>query len=99
MSKQSDPAAGIKQVLADFKVTSLWQEEVYKQLHSHPELSFQETETAALAAAKLREFDYEVFDRIGRTGVVGVLRNGEGATVLARADMDALPVKENTGLH
>lgn len=61
-------------------------------------MSFQEAETAALAASKLRELGYEVLEGIGRTGVVGVLRNGEGRTVLARADMDALPVKENTGL-
>lgn len=85
-------------VLADLRATSRWQERVYKQLHAHPELSFQETETAALAASKLRELGYEVLEGIGRTGVVGVLRNGEGRTVLARADMDALPVKENTGL-
>jgi hippurate hydrolase len=86
------------QVLANLQATSSWQENVYKQLHSHPELSFQETATAALAASKLREFGYEVFDGIGQTGVVGLLRNGQGQTVLARADMDALPVKENTGL-
>ena len=96
--READVAAGITRILTHVEATSRWQEQVYKQLHSQPELSFQETETAALAAAKLRGFGYEVFDRIGRTGVVGVLRNGEGATVLARADMDALPVKENTGL-
>jgi len=86
------------EVLTDLQETSRWQEEVYKQLHSHPELSFQETETAAFAALKLKEFGYEVFEGVGRTGVVGVLRNGDGKSVLARADMDALPVKENTGL-
>jgi hippurate hydrolase len=88
----------ITEVLANLRAISRWQEDVYKQLHAHPELSFQETKTAALAASKLKEFGYEVFVRIGQTGVVGVLRNGEGQTVLARADMDALPVKENTGL-
>lgn len=88
----------IADVLNDFRTTSGWLEEVYKQLHAHPELSFQETETAALAASKLKEFGYEVLEGVGRTGVVGILRNGEGRTVLARADMDALPVKENTGL-
>src|ERR1044071_3845372 len=88
----------ITDVLTDLQATSRWQERVYKQLHAHPELSFQETETAALAASKLRELGYEVLEGIGRTGVVGVLRNGEGQNVLARADMDALPVKENTGL-
>ena len=88
----------ITNVLANLQATSRWQENVYKQLHTHPELSFQETETAALAASKLKELGYEVLEGIGRTGVVGVLRNGAGQTVLARADMDALPVKENTGL-
>src|SRR5687767_9490737 len=92
------PTSLIAEVLDDLRATSLWQERVYKQLHAHPELSFQETETAALAASKLRDFGYEVFEGIGRTGVVGVLRNGDGPIVLARADMDALPVKENTGL-
>ena len=88
----------IADVLAHLGATSSWQEDVYKQLHAHPELSFQEIKTAALAATKLNELGYEVLEGIGRTGVVGVLRNGEGQTVLARADMDALPVKENTGL-
>jgi hippurate hydrolase len=85
-------------VLADLQETSRWQEAVYKQLHEHPELSFQEIKTAALAASKLRELGCEVLEGIGRTGVVGIVRNGAGRTVLARADMDALPVKENTGL-
>src|SRR3954454_4813773 len=90
--------SSITKVLAGLRETSLWQERVYKQLHAHPELSFQETKTAALAASKLKTVGYEVIEGIGGTGVVGVLRNGEGQTVLARADMDALPVKENTGL-
>lgn len=87
-----------KQALFALPETSLWQEDIYKQLHANPELSFQETETAALASSKLLEFGYEVSEGVGQTGVVGVLRNGDGPTVLARADMDALPVKENTGL-
>ena len=66
--------------------------------HAHPELSFHETRTAALVATKLKELGYEVLEQIGRTGVIGILRNGTGQTVLARADMDALPVKERTGL-
>ena len=95
-SSDQPPTSPTADVLADLRATSRWQERVYKQLHAHPELSFQETETAALAASKLREFGYEVLEGIGRTGVVGVLRNGAGPIVLARADMDALPVKENT---
>ncbi len=92
------PMSVIADVLAGLNATSRWQERVYKQLHAHPELSFQEYKTAALAASKLKELGYEVVEKIGGTGVVGILRNGEGRTVLARADMDALPVKENTGL-
>jgi amidohydrolase len=75
-----------------------WQEDVYRTLHQHPELSNQEVNTAAMAAGVLREAGYEVHDRIGTTGVVGLLRNGDGPVVLARADMDALPIKEETGL-
>src|SRR5689334_12155691 len=92
------PTTSIAQVLNPLRETSVWQEGVYKDIHAHPELSFQETKTAALVASKLEEFGYEVLEGIGRTGVVGILRNGEGQTVLARADMDALPVRENTGL-
>ena len=88
----------IAEVMNGLHETSTWQESVYKDIHAHPELSFQETKTAALAASKLKAFGYEVVEGVGRTGVVGVLRNGEGQTVLARADMDALPVRENTGL-
>ena len=85
-------------VLERAATTAAWQEAFYKDLHANPELSFQESRTAGLVAAKLKEFGYEVLEGIGKTGVVGILRNGEGRTVLSRADMDALPVKENTGL-
>ena len=90
--------SSIAEALSGLRETSAWQENVYKDLHAHPELSFQETKTAALVASKLKEFGYEVIEGVGRTGVVGILRNGGGQTVLARADMDALPVRENTGL-
>jgi len=73
-------------------------EALYIDLHRHPELSFQETRTAGIAAQHLREFGLEVEEGIGLTGVVGVLRNGDGPVVWARADMDALPVEEQTGL-
>src|SRR5689334_5906317 len=91
-------ASTVSEVLAGLRDTSVWQEHLYKDIHAHPELSFQETKTAALVASKMKEFGYEVLEEVGRTGVVGILRNGEGQTVLARADMDALPVRENTGL-
>lgn len=73
-------------------------ESLYKDLHSHPELSMQETRTSALAADHLRGNGFEVTTGVGGTGVVGLLRNGEGPTVMLRADMDALPVEEATGL-
>ncbi|MGY4310759.1 amidohydrolase [Bradyrhizobium sp. JR3.5] len=73
-------------------------EDLYKDVHSHPELSMQETRTAGLAADYLRAAGYEVATGVGKTGVVGLLRNGDGPTVMLRADMDALPVEEATGL-
>ena len=73
-------------------------ESIYKDIHANPELGMQEHRTAGIAAAWLRKQGYEVTEKIGGTGVVGLLRNGEGATVLLRADMDALPMKEDTGL-
>lgn len=73
-------------------------ETLYKDLHSHPELSMQETRTAGLAADWLRRLGYEVTTGVGKTGVVGLLRNGNGPTIMLRADMDALPVQEATGL-
>src|SRR3954452_10882521 len=73
-------------------------EMIYKDIHSHPELSMQEERTAGVAADYLRAAGYEVNTGVGKSGVVGLLRNGEGATVMLRADMDALPVEEATGL-
>src|SRR4051794_14074655 len=73
-------------------------EDLYRDVHQHPELSMQERRTAGRAAERLRAAGYEVTAGIGGTGVVGLLRNGDGPTVMLRADMDALPVKEATGL-
>ena len=73
-------------------------ESVYKDIHSHPELSMQENRTAGIAAERLRYAGYEVTCGIGKTGVVGILKNGDGPTIMLRADMDALPVFEATGL-
>ncbi|CAL8576168.1 hypothetical protein XPA_002060 [Xanthoria parietina] len=75
-------------------------EALYRHFHSQPELSYQEVQTAAKAASLLRSLKagYEVQTSIGGHGLVGVLKNGAGKTVLLRADMDALPVKEDTGL-
>jgi len=71
---------------------------LYKDLHAHPELAFHELRSAGIMAAEARAAGFEVTEKVGRTGVVAVLKNGEGPTVLIRADMDALPVKEATGL-
>ncbi len=73
-------------------------EALYKDVHAHPELSMQETRTAALATEWLRKAGYEVTTGVGKTGVVGLLRNREGPTIMLRADMDALPIQEATGL-
>lgn len=71
-------------------------EAIYKDIHSHPELSMHETRTAKLAAEHLRNLKYEVIDSLGGTGVVGILRNGSSPTVMLRADMDALSVREDS---
>lgn len=75
-----------------------WQEDLYRDLHRNPELSHQENRTAGIVAERLRSSGFEVTAGVGGTGVVAVLRNGDGPTVLLRADMDALPVQEATGL-
>lgn len=73
-------------------------QDLYKYLHSHPELSYREEQTAVRLAKELREIGFTVAEKLGGHGVVGVLKNGDGPTVMIRTDMDALPVTENTGL-
>jgi amidohydrolase len=73
-------------------------EDTYRDLHRNPELSGQEERTAGIAAAGLRDAGFEVIEGVGGYGVVGILRNGEGQVVWLRADMDALPMKEESGL-
>jgi hippurate hydrolase len=89
--RASTVLAGMSELLPDI-------EALYKDLHAHPELSMQETRTAGIAAEKLKAAGYEVTTGVGKTGVVGLLRNGDGPTVMLRADMDALPIAEETGL-
>ena len=92
------------QSLADAELPSLLG--IYKDIHTHPELSGQEERTAALVAKELRAAGCEVTEHVGKFensklkayGVVGVMKNGDGPTVLVRTDMDALPVEEETGL-
>jgi amidohydrolase len=73
-------------------------ESLYKYLHQHPELSFQEVETSKRMAEELRSLGFEVTTNFGGNGVVGVFKNGIGPVILIRTDMDALPVEEKTGL-
>src|SRR5213596_3457481 len=92
------------QSLADADLPSLLG--IYKDIHSHPELSAHEERTAALVAKELRASGCQVTEHLGKYenpkfkayGVVGVMKNGDGPTVLVRTDMDALPVEEETGL-
>jgi amidohydrolase len=74
-------------------------EALYVDLHQHPELAFAETRTAGELTRRLEVSGYAVHTGLGRTGVLGVLRNGAGPTVMLRADIDALPVEEKTGLE
>jgi hippurate hydrolase len=71
---------------------------LYRDLHAHPELSMQEVRTPALLAGEMRKLGFDVTEHVGKTGVVAVMKNGPGPVLLIRADMDALPVKEQTGL-
>lgn len=72
--------------------------DLYKDLHKHPELGFQEQRTVGVVVERLESAGFDVTTGVGRTGVVGILRNGDGPTIALRADMDALPVREDTGL-
>ncbi|NBV23158.1 MAG: amidohydrolase [Proteobacteria bacterium] len=72
--------------------------DLYRHLHTHPEISFQEVQTAARIADELKQAGFEVTTKFGGNGIVGVLRNGPGPTVLVRTDLDGLPVLEETGL-
>lgn len=85
-------------VLSGLEQVRGWQETAYRKVHQHPELSHQEQRTSAMVSERLREPGYDVHGSVGGTGVFGVLRNGPGPTVLLRADMDALPMREATEL-
>lgn len=76
-------------VLAGLSAVREWQEELYRDLHQHPELSHQEGRTAAQVNDRLGQVGFEVHQGVGGTGVVGMLGNGDGPVVLLRADMDA----------
>jgi amidohydrolase len=90
-TRRSSPLTGLEGIMAEL-------EDLYRDIHAHPELSLQEHRTAGKAAERLQAAGYDVTTGVGGTGVVGLLANGDGPTVMLRADMDALPVKEATGL-
>lgn len=92
----AQPPAGLLDSVVQPELESL--EALYKQLHAHPELSYQEQQTAARIARELEAAGFEVTTGVGGTGVVGVMKNGPGKTVLVRTDLDALPVEEKTEL-
>ncbi|HTU33091.1 MAG TPA: amidohydrolase [Candidatus Acidoferrum sp.] len=71
---------------------------LYLDIHEHPELSGEETQTAAKLATRLRALGYEVTEHVGGTGIVAIMRNGDGPTIMFRTELDALPVEEKTGL-
>src|ERR1043165_107064 len=73
-------------------------DELYKDIHAHPELAFQEVKTAAKLAAEMRAVGFEVTEKVGRTGLVAIYRNGDGPTIMVRTELDALPMEEKTGL-
>src|SRR3977135_747673 len=71
---------------------------LYKDLDAHPELAFQEVKTAAKLAAEMRALGFEVTEKVGRTGLVAIYKNGDGPTIMVRTELDALPMEEKTGL-
>ena len=71
---------------------------LYKELHAHPELAFQEEKTAARLAAEMRALGFEVTENVGKTGLVAIYRNGDGPTIMVRTELDGLPMEEKTGL-
>jgi amidohydrolase len=71
---------------------------LYRDIHAHPELAFEEVKTAAKLAAEIRALGFEVTERVGKTGLVAIYRNGEGPTIMVRTELDALPMEEKTDL-
>ncbi len=88
---QNSPSSDVDAVYSDAHA-------LYLDLHEHPELSAHETQTAAKLASRLRNAGYEVTEHVGGTGIVALLKNGDGPTIMLRTELDALPVEEKTGL-
>ncbi|RYF52008.1 MAG: M20/M25/M40 family metallo-hydrolase, partial [Cytophagaceae bacterium] len=96
MAQTSSPSSVQLTPVVDGMYPSL--ETLYKDLHSHPEIAFQEVRTAARMAEEMRKLGFEVTEKIGGTGVVALYKNGAGPTVMVRTELDALPMEEKTGL-
>src|SRR3954451_18008524 len=95
----TSPAAAIAATLPDAIRADMPQlMNLYRDLHAHPELSMQEVRTPALLAPEMKKLGFAVTEHVGKTGVVAVMKNGPGPVLMIRADMDALPVREQTGL-
>jgi amidohydrolase len=71
---------------------------LYKDIHAHPEIAFQEVKTAARLAAEMRSLGFEVTEKVGKTGLVAIYKNGDGPTIMVRTELDALPMEEKTGI-
>ena len=71
---------------------------LYKEIHAHPELAFQEVKTAARLAAEMRALGFDVTENVGKTGLVAIYKNGDGPTIMVRTELDGLPMEEKTGL-
>jgi hypothetical protein len=97
-SRQNNPAVDVVAIRRAAYTDSLRLVDIYKDLHQNPELGFMEIRTSGIVAQELQSLGFEVISGIGKTGVVGILKNGTGPTVMYRADMDCNSVKEITGL-
>src|SRR5690349_21341114 len=95
IAADAQPAAALGQAVARDMPDLM---NLYRDLHAHPELSMQETRSAGLLAAEARRLGFTVTEHVGGTGVVAIMENGPGPVLMLRADMDALPVEEQTGL-
>ncbi len=93
-----DAANARKQIDAQLDKSYPELDTLYKDIHAHPELAFQETRTAALLAARMRKLGFTVTEHVAKTGIVAIYKNGPGPVVLVRTELDALPLEEKTGL-
>jgi hippurate hydrolase len=98
LAQQSGPPSVLAEVTSGLEAIYPDLDRLYLDLHRHPELSGKEVRTSATLAAQLRQLGFEVSTGVGGTGVVGLLRNGQGPTVMLRTELDALPLTEATGL-